>query len=166
VASPPRALAEGNWQPVIDDDQADPKQIRRLLLCSGKVYVDLISHEARQKTPEVAIVRLEQLASFPQNELKTVLKKYSNLQQIVWVQEEPQNMGGWSYLHPRLNLLIEKCSPLFYLGRPRSSSPAEGSSAWHATTQEKLVALAYNLQAELKVGEMIVFEEESWCGED
>lgn len=166
VASPPRALAEGGWQPVIDDAQTDPEQVRRLLLCSGKVYVDLITTEARDETPEVAVVRLEQLYIFPLNELGAVLEKYPNLREVVWVQEEPQNMGAWSYLQPRLNLLMQERCPLYYLGRPRSSSPAEGSSSWHAATQEKLVGLAYNLQAELKAGEMIVFEEESWCGED
>ncbi len=166
VASPPRALAEGKWQPVIDDSETDPEQVRRLLLCSGKVFVDLISDDAREKTAEVAIVRLEQLASFPQRELGAVLEKYPKLREVVWVQEEPQNMGAWSYLRPRLNLLIQGRCPLYYLGRPRSSSPAEGSSAWHAATQEKLVTLAYNLKAKLKAGEMIVFEEESWCGED
>jgi 2-oxoglutarate dehydrogenase E1 component len=166
VASPPRALAEGGWQPVIDDAQADPEQVRRLLLCSGKVYVDLTTAEAREETPEVAIVRLEQLYIFPLNELGAVLEKYPNLREVVWVQEEPQNMGAWSYLQPRLNLLMQERCPLYYLGRPRSSSPAEGSSTWHTATQEKLITLAYNLKAELKAGEMIVFEEESWCGEN
>ncbi len=166
VASPPRALAEGRWQPVIDDAGADPEQVRRLLLCSGKVYVDLVTAEAREETPDAAIVRLEQLYPFPQNELGSILEKYDNLREVLWVQEEPQNMGAWSYLQPRLNLLLQERCPLYYLGRPRSSSPAEGSSAWHAATQEKLVTLAYNLEAELKAGEMIVFEEESWCGED
>lgn len=166
VVSPPRALTEGKWQPVLDDAQVDPAQVRRLLLCSGKVGIDLITAEARADSPAVAIVRLEQLYVFPHKELGTVLDRYPNLREVVWVQEEPRNMGAWSYLQPRLNLLIQERYPLYYLGRPRSSSPAEGSLAWHKATQEKLVALAFDLQAELRVGEMVIFEKDAWCGEE
>ena len=146
VASPPRALAEESWQPVIDDLQAqsEPAQARRLILCSGKVYVDLVSHERREQSLEIVIVRLEQLYPFPAAALKSVLERYPKLEELVWVQEEPKNMGAWSYIQAELNELIEGRWPLHYLGRPRSSSPAEGSSAWHALNQQAIIEQAFD----------------------
>jgi 2-oxoglutarate dehydrogenase E1 component len=113
------------------------------MLCSGKVYVDLVSDDRREASNNTAIVRVEQLYPFPLEPLKLVLANYANLEQVIWIQEEPQNMGAWAFVQPRLAALINGRWPLHYLGRPRSSSPAEGSSAWHAATQKTLVAQAY-----------------------
>ena len=98
VASAPRDLAEGRWQPVIPDaDAADAgEDVRRLVLCSGKVYVDLVSSGARAAHPEVAICRVEQLYPFPWSRSEADRRGASRaLEEIVWVQEEPENMGAW-----------------------------------------------------------------------
>ncbi len=148
VASLPRDLAEGRWQPVLDDVevQNQPDQVRRLILGSGKVYVDLATSDRRPDSPNVAVVRIEQLYPFPGEELAPILEQFSDLEEVVWVQEEPQNMGAWNFIRPRLTQQIEARWPLYYLGRPRSSSPAEGSAAVHKANQKMLVEQAFNLE--------------------
>jgi 2-oxoglutarate dehydrogenase E1 component len=147
VASPLQDLVKGRWQPVIDDARAkqNPKDIRRLILCSGKVYVDLVTNPAREKNQAVAIVRVEQLYPFRPAEFEPVLAGYPNLEDVAWGQEEPENMGAWEFLRPNLTEVIHNRWPLKYIGRPRSSSPAEGSAARHAVTQKLLIEQAYKL---------------------
>jgi 2-oxoglutarate dehydrogenase E1 component len=135
-------LAEGNWQPLIDDGAADPEQVQRLILCSGKVYIDLISNEKRQTSSWIALARAEQLYPFPLDELQTTLKRYPNLTEVVWVQEEAQNMGAWEYVRPLLEGLLDDKLPLRYIGRPRRASPAEGSAAWHQSNQAAIIEQA------------------------
>jgi 2-oxoglutarate dehydrogenase E1 component len=148
VASPLRDFVEGRWQPVIDDVEASqrPKDVRRLVLCTGKVYVDLISSERRKEATGVAIARVEQLYPFPEEEIKRVLDSYPRLQEVVWLQEEPQNMGYWEFLSPLLEALLPKRAALQYVGRPRSASPSEGSSAWHTLNQRLLVEQALQIE--------------------
>jgi hypothetical protein len=107
VSSTPRELEEGRFQSVIDDAEARTraKSIKRLVLCSGKVYVDLISNERRAAVKNVAIVRVEQLYPFPAEEVAAVVAGYPNLQEILWVQEEPQNMGAWTFVRCELETL-------------------------------------------------------------
>jgi 2-oxoglutarate dehydrogenase E1 component len=149
VASPPRAFAEGRWQPVIDDAQAaqHPQQVQRVILCNGKVFIDLVTADQRQNTPEIAIVRVEQLYPFPAADLHQVLEEYPNKQEVVWVQEEPENMGAWTYISPLLEELLEGAWPLRYIGRQPYSSPAEGSSAMHSIVQSNLIERAYDLES-------------------
>jgi 2-oxoglutarate dehydrogenase E1 component len=137
-------LAEGHWQPVVGDPVAEKetKQIYRLVLCSGKVYADLVSSESRESNHAVAIARVEQLYPFPEDEISSVIKKYGALKEIVWVQEEPENMGAWTFVQPRLNRILNGRLPLRYIGRPANSSPAEGSMARHAAVQRQLVGEA------------------------
>jgi 2-oxoglutarate dehydrogenase E1 component len=151
VASPLRDFAEGGWQPVIDDAEArqKSKQIRRLILCSGKVYIDLVTSEYRDKNPAIAIARVEQLYPLPFDELKQVFDGYPKLKEVVWVQEEPENMGAWRYMWPHLKELIDGRWPLHYIGRRPSSSPAEGSAAWHKLNQEALIEQAFNMESEI-----------------
>lgn len=146
VASPLRDLAEGHWQPVIDDDIArqQPEAIQRIVLCSGKIYIDLVSSAQREQRTDLALIRLEQLYPFPANDLKPVFEGYPKVQEIVWVQEEPENMGAWEFVQPLLRELINDRWSLRYVGRARSSSPAEGSSAWHAANQEKLITQTFS----------------------
>lgn len=148
VASAPRELAEGSWQRVIDDAEAreKPASVRRLILCSGKIYVDLATAPKRHGTASVAICRLEQLYPFPNEDIKNVLDGYPTLQEVVWLQEEPRNMGAWEFVRLQLARLIDGRCPLHYIGRPRSSSPAEGSSAWHALNQERLISQAFDIK--------------------
>ncbi|MEZ4658900.1 MAG: 2-oxoglutarate dehydrogenase E1 component [Caldilineaceae bacterium] len=148
AASPPRHLAESRWQPVIDDPevvggQRSRADIRRLLLCSGKIYVDLVSSEARAAAVETAVARVEQLYPFPAYDLEPLFKSYPNLQELVWVQEEPRNMGAWSAVKPQLNFITQERYPLRYVGRPRRASPAEGSVSWHRAEQEEIVEEAF-----------------------
>jgi 2-oxoglutarate dehydrogenase E1 component len=147
VASTPRELAEGGWQPVISANltPAQARQVERLIICSGKVYIDLLTDERHAQTPAVALVRVEQLYPFPVSELKQILELYPKLQEVVWMQEEPKNMGAWTFVQPRLTKLIEGRWPLYYLGRLPSSSPAEGWSVWHTINQKLLLEQAYNL---------------------
>lgn len=151
VSSPLTEFAEGRWHPVIDDpDAAERAAVQRLLLCSGKLYVDLATDERRAARPDLAIVRVEQLYPFPQEDLRKVLRTYPNLLEVVWAQEEPENMGAWEFVRPYLiSLMLERKLPLRYIGRPRNASPAEGSSAWHQRNQMALIEQAFMRQAQL-----------------
>jgi len=146
-ASSLQELAEGKWQPVIDDprikDDQQRDKVTRLILCSGKIYADLVSSDAYEVTTDTAIARVEQLYPFPTNELEPLFKSYSKIEEIVWVQEEPRNMGAWSAAKPQLEYITEKKIPLRYIGRPRRANPAEGSSAWHRLNQEEIVEQAF-----------------------
>jgi len=142
-------LSEGRFQRVIDDPQARerPTDVARLVLCSGKIYVDLLSANDTPLTNGVAVVRLEELYSFPVDELRAVLHGYPHLQEVVWLQEEPENMGAWRYVAPRLRELIGPDMTLSYVGRAESASPSEGSLALHLIEQQRLIAEALRAPA-------------------
>ena len=161
VASSPRELAEGSWQAVIDDAEAGGRldEIRRLVLCSGKIYVDLITSEYREKRNNVAICRIEQLYPFRVNEVRQVVDRYPKLQEIVWVQEEPENMGAWEFVRPLLSELVRNRWRLRYIGRSRSSSPAEGSAARHALNQEAIVQKSFSIQLAEQEEDMVLVED-------
>jgi 2-oxoglutarate dehydrogenase E1 component len=159
TASTPRELAEGLFQRVIDDVNARQRarQIRRLILCSGKIYVDLMMSKHRAEEPAVAIARIEEPYPFPDEDLKALLDSYPSLEEVVWVQEEPRNMGAWEFLRLQLARLIAGRWPLHYLGRPRNSSPAEGSSNRHAINQEIIINQAFNL-AKIEAEESLLLQ--------
>ncbi|MFN8061698.1 MAG: 2-oxoglutarate dehydrogenase E1 component [Vicinamibacterales bacterium] len=146
VSSTPRDLAEGQFQPVIDDIDAAQRrgEIRRLLLCSGKIFVDLVQAPQRATETRVAVARVEQLYPFPAADLQVAIDAYPALDEIVWIQEEPMNMGAWTFMRPELETLVSGRVRLRYIGRPRSASPAEGSAAWHQLHQKALVAEAFD----------------------
>jgi 2-oxoglutarate dehydrogenase E1 component len=149
VASPAEFLAKGGWQPVIDDPDLPTKRedVDNLLLCSGRIYIDLATSNLRKENPDDAIVRVEQLYPFPKQALEEVVEAYHRLQRVIWVQEEPFNMGAWDYLRPRLRqLLIQYDLPLHYVGRPQSSSPAEGSSTLYRINQKVLIEQAFEFE--------------------
>jgi 2-oxoglutarate dehydrogenase E1 component len=158
VASTPRELEEGRFRSVIDDGEARAraKSIRRLLLCSGKVYVDLIASERRKAADNVAICRVEQLYPFPKVALREALDGYTSLNEVVWLQEEPENMGAWEFLRPLLEDMIDDRWPLRYIGRARSASPSEGSAAWHQANQKLLVERAFDLAGDSSGPSMVV----------
>ena len=150
AASSLEDLSRGKFQPVIDDPQArtTPEAVRRLILCTGHIYVDLVT--ARQMIAtngtageRVAIVRMEELYPFPAAELETILREYHSVEDIVWAQEEPRNMGAWPFVAPRLRDLTGGRVPLLYAGRTRRASPAEGSHEWHIREQRRLVEAAF-----------------------
>jgi 2-oxoglutarate dehydrogenase E1 component len=146
VASSPDELASGAWRQVIDDEGAAGRggEVRRLVFCSGKVAVDLLTSPHRDRTPGVAICRVEQLYPLPVRDMLGVIEGYAGLEEIVWVQEEPENMGAWDSVRPALEGLAGR-RRLAVLARPRSSSPAEGSTARHAQNQERLVGQAFDV---------------------
>ncbi|MCI0575655.1 MAG: 2-oxoglutarate dehydrogenase E1 component [Chloroflexi bacterium] len=149
AASPPRELAEGQWRPVIGDPQATerPEEIRRLIFCSGKVSVDLVSLDEAQRDPRVAIARVEQLYAFPRAEIEAVLDYYPKLEEVVWLQEEPANMGAWPYMRSYLEDVIQNRWPLRTIGRPDRASPAEGSFSWHQRNQRAIVEEAFRFES-------------------
>jgi 2-oxoglutarate dehydrogenase E1 component len=148
AASPLSDLTGPGFRPVLDDPFFDAggrrADVRRLVLCSGKVYTDLASDPRRSGAGALAIVRLEELYPFPQIELSALLDSYPALEDVVWLQEEPQNMGAWTYVSPRLRgLLAPRRLVLRYIGRPERASPSEGSPRRHAVAQEAIVDAAY-----------------------
>lgn len=143
--STPRELAEGRWQPVIDDSlraQA-PAGATRLILCSGKVAIDLLTSALREERPNVAIARVEQLYPLPVEDIAAVINGYPNLQEVIWLQEEPANAGAWKFVESQLLRLINGRVPLRYIGRPRRASPAEGSQAMHIRNQQTIIERAF-----------------------
>lgn len=144
VSSSPRELAEGRFRTVIDDEdaKAHADAIRRIALCSGKVFVDLAGSERRAAAGDVALCRVEQLYPVPAQALSSVLNGYGAAEEIVWVQEEPENMGAWEFIRPHL-IALAAGRPVRVVARPRSASPAEGSAARHARQQQMLVEAAF-----------------------
>src|SRR5206468_1812253 len=132
-------LAEGSFQPVIDDSTADKEQVRRLVLCSGKVYYDLVGHDLRPAAKHVAVARIEQLYPFPVEQKAAVVASYPHLAEVVWAQEEPQNMGPWRALRHRLEENLPQGVHLRYVGRPWRASPSEGYPTAHLREQDRIV---------------------------
>jgi 2-oxoglutarate dehydrogenase E1 component len=139
-------LVKGSFQPVIDDEAVQPERTRRVVLCSGKVWADLIASERRASAADVSLVRVEQLYPFPANELSATLERYPRAREVVWLQEEPRNMGAWAFVQPRLHGLIGR-RRLEYVGRPERASPAEGWSDVHAVEQRRIVETSLTLEA-------------------
>ncbi|HEY0406041.1 MAG TPA: 2-oxoglutarate dehydrogenase E1 component, partial [Pyrinomonadaceae bacterium] len=140
AASTLEQLTSGGFLPVINDAEVkDRERVRRLVLCSGKVFYDL--NAARRKTEDdhVAIIRLEQFYPFPEQRLREIFSGYPNATQLVWTQEEPKNMGGWTFVEPRLLNLLPRCQRPYYVGRAASASPATGSYTIHELEQRRLV---------------------------
>lgn len=158
VASTPRELAEGRFYPVLDDVDARGRaaSIARLVLCSGKVYVDLATSDLRAKAQDVALVRFEQLYPFPQAALDEILRAYPAVREVVWVQEEPENAGAWEFLRPLLDERLGDRVPLGYIGRARSASPSEGSSAWHQLNQKLLVERVFDPNSHAAPPSMVI----------
>ncbi len=144
VSSPLRDLAEGGWQPVLDDPEVrdHPDAVERLVVCSGKIAVDLTESAARKDHPELAIVRLEQLYPFPDEALRAVLRRYARVRAVCWVQEEPENMGAWTFVQPRLTAALGSERRVARISRVPNASPAEGSHARYAVAQAQLIQQA------------------------
>jgi 2-oxoglutarate dehydrogenase complex dehydrogenase (E1) component-like enzyme len=134
-------LAEGSFRPVLDDSSVDRDSISRLVLCSGKLYYDLVGHEQRAQAQGVAVARLEQLYPFPVESLAELVRGYPSLREIVWVQEEPQNMGPWRAIRHRLEDAAAGI-PLRYVGRPWRASPSVGYPTGHRREQDRICRVA------------------------
>ena len=132
-------LAEGSFRPVLGDPTADASEVRRLVLCSGKVYYDLAGHESRAEARSIAIGRLEQLYPFPVADAAELVRSFPQLEEVVWAQEEPQNMGAWRAIRHRLEESLPGGVRLRYVGRPWRASPSEGYPTAHLREQDRIV---------------------------
>ncbi|HEX6292538.1 MAG TPA: 2-oxoglutarate dehydrogenase E1 component [Herpetosiphonaceae bacterium] len=137
-------LADGRFQPVIVETLGvgRDEQVTRLILCSGKVYVDLIAKAEEAAADNLAIVRVEELYPFPGEDLRAAIERFPKLGEIVWLQEEPRNMGAWSFVAPRLGELLSRDIELQYAGRAEAASTAEGSLALHTVEQTRIITAA------------------------
>jgi 2-oxoglutarate dehydrogenase E1 component len=139
-------LSEARFLPVLGDPNADPEQVTRLVLCSGKIYYDLVGHDARAESPNVAIGRVELLYPFPQEEILSLVATYPRLEEVVWVQEEPRNMGARAFMSARLRQILPEQLEFGYIGRPERAASGEGYPIAHAMEQDRIVSTALNLE--------------------
>jgi 2-oxoglutarate dehydrogenase E1 component len=135
-------LASGEFRPVIDDPNPNRDHVERLVLCQGKVYYDIVGHEERANASRVAVSRIELLYPFPADRVKALVAGYPNLREVVWAQEEPQNMGAWRALRHRLEETTPDGVPLVYVGRTWRASPSEGYPTAHLREQDRIVRAA------------------------
>jgi 2-oxoglutarate dehydrogenase E1 component len=150
AVSPLEDFTNGSFQYVIDDPalHAPREEITRLVLCSGKFYYDLVGHESRARAEHVAVARVEMLYPFVENEIRALVDSYPNLEEVVWAQEEPQNMGARVVMEPRLKWLLNRRVRFEYVGRPLRASPAEGYPAAHLQEQSRIIREAFAAPAE------------------
>ena len=146
ATSPARELWEGTFQRVIDDPNVggseEAEAIRRLVLCTGKVYYDLIGSDARAQAKDAAVARIEALYPFPDDEVRALDDRYPNLETVVWAQEEPRNMGALPYIGPRLHRALPTSVKLIHVTRPERASPAEGKIKDHVDEQQRIAQRA------------------------
>ncbi|WP_293730638.1 2-oxoglutarate dehydrogenase E1 component [uncultured Actinobacillus sp.] len=139
-------LINGHFQHVIDEiDPIDPKGVKRVVLCSGKVYYDLLEQRRKNEQTDVAIIRIEQLYPYPHEEVRSILAKFEQVTDFIWCQEEPLNQGAWYCSQHNFRADLPKDATLRYVGRPASASPAAGYMALHNEQQRELVTTALNL---------------------
>lgn len=134
-------FTKNGFAEVIDDVTADPKKVNRIAFCTGKVYYDLLDRKEKENNTDLAIVRLEQLYPFPKKQVETILKKYAQANSYLWVQEEPENSGAWSYI-----LRVMRQHNLRYIGREESASPATGSHKQHEKEQKAILDEVFSSQ--------------------
>src|SRR5262249_16188131 len=139
AVSPLENFKSGHFREVLDDGSVEPEHVRRVLLCSGKVYYDLLAKRGEKRT--TALIRIDQFYPFPQEQLEQGMARYEHAGEWFWVQEESQNMGGWAFIAP---LLRDLGCDAAYIGRDASASPATGSHHVHHVEQEELIEAAYN----------------------
>ena len=137
-------LAEGSFQPVLNDPRPRERDagVTRLLLCAGKVYVDLVAREDYAAANTIAVARIEELYPFPYPELKETLARYPNLREVIWLQEESRNAGAWVFVSSRIREILPPGISLSYAGRLKTASPSEGSGRRHAVEQNRLLSAA------------------------
>jgi 2-oxoglutarate dehydrogenase E1 component len=137
-------LAEGMFCPVIAEVEAiDPDKVRRIIVCSGKIYYDLIAHRAAQQITDMVIIRLEQLYPFPHEEFKAEIKRYGKAKEVVWCQEEPGNQGAWHRIQHYLLRNMRSDQIIGYALRPSSASPSVGYLAIHKQQQKEVIEAAF-----------------------
>jgi 2-oxoglutarate dehydrogenase E1 component len=137
-------LTDEHFHFILDDPRAAERRekVERLVLCSGRVYYDIDAADNRESAENVAVVRVELLYPFPKGQLASLIESYPNLKEVVWVQEEPKNMGAWSVMARRLPEIVPDGIEPGYIGRPERASPSEGYSIAHGREQERIVLTA------------------------
>ncbi|MBT1704275.1 2-oxoglutarate dehydrogenase E1 component [Chryseosolibacter indicus] len=140
VISPLKEFTDGNFIEVIDDPNVNAKEVKKIILCTGKVFYDLQEVQLKKKIKDAAIVRIEQLHPWPEKQLQAIQKKYKNAK-VVWVQEEPANMGYWSYIRR----MIAPGTEIAVVSRKSSASPATGYAKVHKAEQEKILNQAFEI---------------------
>ncbi|HZU12763.1 MAG TPA: 2-oxoglutarate dehydrogenase E1 component [Chloroflexota bacterium] len=150
AASSREDLTDGHFHPVLNDSRTldHPDEVARIILCSGKIGVDLLAAAAKSPADaeRVAVVRVELLYPFPGRDIREVMELYRHARDIVWLQEEPLNMGAWRFVEPLLRDILPEERRLRYIGRPDRAAPAEGSAAAHQVTQQRLIDDAFSLE--------------------
>ncbi|MDQ3795191.1 MAG: 2-oxoglutarate dehydrogenase E1 component, partial [Actinomycetota bacterium] len=138
-------LTKGSFQPVFDDEEARERadSVERLILCSGKIYTELVSSGYREEAMDTAIGRIELLYPFSADRVREMIEGYPNLREIFWVQEEPKNMGAWTFMEPRLRQMTDGEVPIRYVGKPARPSPAQGSARFHKEEHASIVRAAF-----------------------
>jgi 2-oxoglutarate dehydrogenase E1 component len=141
VAADPEQLSEGSFKPILEEPDlgGNPEQVERVVLCTGKVSIDISEKIDPEEHNWLHVLRIEEIYPFPLESLKDVLARYPNLKEIVWVQEEPKNMGAWTFVEPRINEAAPNKLKVSYIGRRRRSSPAEGDPNTHKLEQARIV---------------------------
>jgi 2-oxoglutarate dehydrogenase complex dehydrogenase (E1) component-like enzyme len=142
-------LTEGRFEPVLAEPGIDPEGVTRLILCSGKLYYELVGHQRRGENQQVAVGRVELLYPFPQAEILALVARYPQLREVVWVQEEPRNMGPRAHMSPRLLQILPDQLAFGYIGRPERASPGEGYPIAHALEQDRIITTAPNLRSKV-----------------
>ena len=138
-------LSETQFFPVLGEPRVPVDEVERLVLCTGKVFYDLIGHTSRQDNPKVAIGRVELLYPFPETPISELIATYPNLREVVWAQEEPRNMGARAHMFPRLMQILPEHLAFGYVGRPERASPGEGYPAAHNIEQNRIIRTALDL---------------------
>ncbi len=141
AAAKPKQLCSGGFRPVIRYQKPGSRleKIKKVVFCTGKVFVDLVSHDGFEEADDISIIRFEELYPYPIQYIDRELKKLPNAEEFIWLQEEPQNRGAWSFIRPRVMRSLPDGAKLKYVGRPATPSPAEGSNWLHKMQQEHLV---------------------------
>ncbi len=135
-------LAESQFHPVLAEPRVVDERVERLILCTGKIYYDLVGHPLREGNEQVAVGRVELLYPFPEAQILELAARYENLREVVWVQEEPRNMGARAYMSPRLMQSLPEHLAFGYIGRPERASPGEGYPVAHVQEQNRILSTA------------------------
>jgi 2-oxoglutarate dehydrogenase E1 component len=144
ASSPAQDFVHGRFEEILGSPEAGPpSKVKRIILCSGKVYYDLLNYRTQRKIDDAALIRIEQLYPFAEKKLREMLKPFPKSVKYVWCQEEPENMGAWTFIEPRLRTAF--CTEVAYAGREASASPAVGALARHKREQARLVADAFSV---------------------
>ena len=138
-------LSETRFFPVLGEPRVNAEKVTRLVLCTGKIYYDIVGHPSRQDNEAVAIGRVELLYPFPEAQILELVNSYPNLREVVWVQEEPRNMGARAHMSPRLMQILPQHLKFGYIGRPERASPGEGYPAAHTGEQNRILRTALDL---------------------